>query len=220
MKTFTRTLILILIVYCSCTKENLPAICEDPIDPPEIFFTLPDIPGSYWIYEWVSIDSNGTETPLNYLDSVFVIGDSVVNGQEYIVYHDYFFGTNSPEVILKRDSLGYIVGPDGKVLYAHQNFSDTLQTGSYPSSYSYFDQMTKPDSALTLVAGSFETIQHQRTFYFPNGDPVNVCGDTYFQFVIDYDLLIGEVRQSIGLASSIEQECKFRERRLIDYFIP
>jgi hypothetical protein len=127
--------------------------------------------GNYWIYNTYNIDSLGNETLNSLQDSVIITKDSVINGKTYFVFEGSAFPTANPNRIIKmiaRDSSGYLVHTDGKILFSSVNFTDTLRTdkdsiGVNQSSYIITYRMEQTPNQLTVPAGNFNVIDYKGT---------------------------------------------------------
>lgn len=107
MRQFT-ILLLATLLFASCSKD------DDSEECPQNTFTNPYFPmntGNYWVYEVVCKDEDGIQTGNTRIDSLIVVGDSLINGISYKVFEG-FMGT--PWIY--RDSLGYIVSNTGRIV--------------------------------------------------------------------------------------------------------
>ncbi|MBL1279990.1 MAG: hypothetical protein COA33_006950 [Fluviicola sp.] len=203
-----------LLIFSSCKKEDINSAGSST----QLGY-FQSQPGTYWIYEWYSIDSNNVESSLGIVDSVFISGDTIIDGEIYAVYNGGFHGNLSPESY-KRDSSGYIVEPSGNILYSYVSFSDTLNTYSEPGFWDTYSYMTKTPNITTVPAGVFSTIKYETLYYDPAGGAINNCGDLTFVMGSSYSSTVGEVKTRTGYFGEIQTLCKFRERRLTSYYIP
>lgn len=207
------TLLTLSIVSCKKDKE-----VETPDPPGNSHYVIPNTVGSYWVYETVSIDSNGTETHIGLNDSIYIAGDSIFNGNLFTVYKGFYNGSSN-YTRLERDSSGFVVGPFGGLYYSYSNFTDTLYTISYPM----FDAIVKmfdSNDQIDVPAGTFQAIEKRKTYYNPDGGPVTSCGQISFSFGTWYADGIGEVKEVYGFAGAFVACMGTRyEKRLIDYHI-
>jgi len=125
--------------------------------------------GNYWVYAFSKIDTNGVETQLEETDSSYILKDTVVNGLKYFVKIEdpYRFSKSSyPSYrLLLRDSSGYLVDNYGNILFAQNNFSDTLAIDSSNIITWNYLKMIGKDSVVTVPAGSFVTRTSCRNWY-------------------------------------------------------
>lgn len=196
-----------LLALVSCKKDKIETQAQ---------FTTPKTAGSYWVYEWVQIDKNGVETPLSVRDSIYVYGDTTINYFDYTIYK----GSTWPEgnyTSIQRDSSGYVVTLKGNILYSYHYFNDTLGKGSISQSWDYYLKMYD-NIQVTVPAGTYNSIEARRYYYYESGDPANYCGDAYFTLGKWYVDGIGKVKETNGYFGDF-LNCRYREARLIDYYI-
>jgi len=102
----------------------LTACSDDPIAPtiaPDVYgetvtdYTSHDI-GDYWVYDWYNVTPDGTETLLDKRDSVYVSGDTLIDGRTYLKLLGTFLGNP----VLERlyfDSAGSVYSYPTRSLY-------------------------------------------------------------------------------------------------------
>ena len=100
----------VLIASCSKCDDEMPATQQS--DPN--YFPLSQ--GSYWVYDWVKIDTLGNESSFNRRDSIYVAGDTLINNQNYKVLKGESFNPTLP--LFYRDSSGFLVNEKGALLFA------------------------------------------------------------------------------------------------------
>ncbi|TNE54537.1 MAG: hypothetical protein EP338_06890 [Bacteroidetes bacterium] len=200
----------LLSLLSSCKKEKTEPICTPA--PQEDYF--PNKAGSYWTYQWYSIDSNGVETAFGSLDSIYISGDTSINNQSYTIYKGRKLGNNNYTSLL-RDSSGYIVSPQGFIHYSYTNFTDTLQQG-VSAPWNWYLKMFQ--ESLDLFGATKEALKARTYYYDPSGNPINNCGDTYFTFNSWYVSGIGKVKETNAFANQL-QNCGLLEARLVSYHI-
>ena len=180
----TKLILSLLIICCiaitySCKKENQSPIVYDSYMPLKI--------GNYWIYEEVSVDSNGIETSLNFIDSSYVEKDTIVNGLTYYKVHkpnhiiqDYY------EVL--RDSLHYIVDASGHIKFSSQDFTNTLNTSVMivlvdDTIYKMQRKMEPIQTTINVAAGSYLCYNAKETYQlypgWDNGGPYQYINSYY-----------------------------------------
>lgn len=152
-----RNLILLAIAtvaVVSCTNET--------IEPKPNY--IPMKVGNYWIYENYQINEDGSEINLQKIDSVIISRDTIINGNKFFMFE----GTSYPDhhrwqiLQIVRDSSGYLLRSDGRVIFSDNNFTDILHLGYYIvgndtiSSYTY--KMVKQLEPLTLGIGTFNVL--------------------------------------------------------------
>jgi hypothetical protein len=161
-----RQLIFALLVAgaVSCKKE--PHDCPEPTPEPTPStpstapFTMLK-PGNYWVYEQVKVDPNGTET-LMQLDSMYVSGDTIVNGKTYANFHGGVFWSG-----LMRDSSGFLVNEYGSILFTNAVVGTPVRYESLGSSLGYVEFKTlTPRPSITVPAGTFANTYDWQNTYF------------------------------------------------------
>jgi len=130
--------------------------------------------GSYWVYNTYIIDSLGNETLKSENDTLSIIGDTTINGNTYSIFYGKRYGVStSLEKRFYRDSLGYIVNEEGKIVFSSDNFTDTLDIKYTPDMenpmYYQFKMMKKVEDKITLPAGVFDSVLNSRlSVYYYN----------------------------------------------------
>lgn len=154
---------------------------KDSIIPPTVYDTyLPLKVGNYWIYEEVQIDSNGTETPLSFVDSNYVEKDTIINGLTYYKVHkpNHFF-PDYCEIL--RDSLHYIVDERGLIKFSSNDFTNTFNTSAITitandTAYVMYRKMEPTTTTVNVTAGSFICYNAKETYHmypgWDNGGPI------------------------------------------------
>ncbi|MBI1227040.1 MAG: hypothetical protein GC192_17545 [Bacteroidetes bacterium] len=166
MKNLTAVLLFSILLVFSCKKKD-----DDPINntpPLTVANYFPLTQGDYWIYQWYKIDTLGNETLLNTQDSVYISGDTTINGTEYSIIEGTEF--NGTIKYFYRDSSGYLVDEKGKVIFSVNNdtevlFRDTTWQGNSP--YFYLEYKMLPETINDEVpTGSYENcLVGQKSFY-------------------------------------------------------
>lgn len=122
-------------------------------------------PGNYWVYENYMIDTNGKETLLPKLDSVYVVKDTPMRGSTwYEVRERGVFARNTPYWL--RDSLHYIIDYNDGIKFSSVDFNTVFRTHymespyivPYHDSIGYMERKMIDRNVWVLVpAGSFPT---------------------------------------------------------------
>lgn len=207
--------VLLAVGIAACKKKENPASSSNTTHSENY---LPSVPGSYFVYQWYSIDSNQVEAELPNVDTMYVLGDTMINQQNYVRFYGVCRtpGTEKQRLYY-RDSSGYIVDHHGYVIYSYTNFTDNLET-SIVNSWNQVNKMTGNQIPFNTQAGSFQTIEGTLTVS-DNGNPITNCGDTVFTLKTNYAKNVGVVRcQSAYLI--MVANCSKYERRLKSYYIP
>lgn len=207
----------ISILLAACKKKEHEIQGENPNQ--NTTYEFPTSVGSSWVYQWSEIDSTGVETLLNQYDSLFIIGDSVVNGKSYAVYRSVNY-SGFENIYLQRDSSGYIVDDLGNIAFTYADFGVIYSQGSEPGLWDYYGQYLSGPFTIALPVGTFQTIAGEYFIYSQNGSPINACGDMEESFKTYYASGVGQVLQETAFYSHYQTQCKKLKRTLIDYYIP
>ncbi|MBK7854290.1 MAG: hypothetical protein IPJ79_04740 [Bacteroidetes bacterium] len=200
-------------ILASCKKDNNNEPTTQLQTPSADYFKL--AVGNYWVYERWKIDANGVPSNLGTLDSAYVNGDTVMNGNTYYDYR-YSLALNSPNWI--RDSSGILINSIGEVLATNQ-----LSTGVFKVSYITINLdtvadvdhfMTPTQVSITVPAGSFQCIQYngEHTFRPPFDLTLN-SGANPKTMQEEYTDGIGKIRYCYYYASMPDRF----ENRLLRY---
>jgi hypothetical protein len=214
MKIYILAIASLTLAIASCKKDE-PIQCELPTSPS---FEVPSTAGSYWIYEWVKIDTNGIETPMNTVDTVQIIGDTVIDNNACVIYTGTSLGVPM-QPSFRRDSSGYIVDQNGFVFYSYLNFTDQIRTGSTPGLWDWYTKMIDHPTEITVPVGSFKTIEHQQYFHDAQGGTITQCNQDYVTFGTWYASGVGEVKRTTTYFSAMDACSWYLEKRLVEYHI-
>lgn len=158
MKNTLFMLLAALMLLASCKKDDS--------DPEQTKDYVQLKTGNYWIYRVSQIDSLGMETLTNEYDSVYISGDTTINGNVYAVkkYSTAIFPTE-----YLRDSSNYLVDLWGIKRFSPVNFSDTLKKGFriiYPNDtiFFYYCKMMDGKAMVTVPAGIFMALNYRETY--------------------------------------------------------
>jgi|GEM_PF-1755173 len=202
------------LLLVSCNKEEV--IPEMPVCNTNSSYQFVSSPGSWWAYEWVWVDSLGVETSHTPKDTIRILSDTIIGGHSYAVKSGSYLGGATSSI--QRDSLGYIVSPNGYVYYHSNGGGDTIATESNPvfNSYSmaFLGSTTK-----TVPAGTFDVdVDIQSHLYSPDSTWFSPCDSVWVRHS-SYVTGIGEIASQTGYVSLLQSECKYLERRLVSYYI-
>jgi len=203
----------LLLIFFSCKQEKIAPDFEES----ENQFNIPCTTGSYWIYEWHSIDSNGIETSYGALDSIYISGDTIINNLDYTVYKGTWLG-NKNYIHMQRDSSGFAISHRGIIQYSYDNFNDTLTKGSVSTMWNWHLQMFNHID-INVPAGVFNSIEARKYYYDQQGGSANKCKDDYFTLSSWYVDGIGKVEEKTGFSNDLFNCRAHLESRLIRYHI-
>ncbi len=199
-----------LVFSCNCNDDDA---ATNPTPATEY---LPLNIGNYWVYQWYIIDTLGNETIYgNTLDSIYISGDTVINGNTYAVMEGRQF--NSDILYFYRDSSGYLVSANSSVpLFTTTSSSerlgiDTLFVGTAPLVMNDAN-MQPPSPSVTVPAGTFNdclsTVTYMTSFEadYPHGIRT---------FPYQYAKGVGRVLHRIAFYSTPN----YYESRLVRYHV-
>jgi len=197
-------------ILTSCQKENSTELQPN---------YLPLKIGNYWIYQYFVIDYLGNETELAKIDSVVIIGDTIINNNRYFIFEGDNHTVPVRNIVdILRDSSGYIVDNHGKIQFSNNNFTDTLnfRFGTCCENDTIFIisyTMERPNYNVSVPAGTFNVLNYKGTFYSPI-DLVPLGFENPFYFNTYYADKIGKISQN-----QIYSERVLHDKRLIRYHI-
>jgi hypothetical protein len=174
--------------------------------------------GSYWVYEWYQVFYDGTEVLTDRVDSVYISGDTLINGENFIIRKGTWFPTSTVRTTYERDSLGYIIGPGNKVRWSYNDFSNPLYTGDYEPVWGFYVFMSDQQVAIT-PAGPFIAVERQQRLFLSSGEPANSCGYQEINLSTYYVSAVGRVLEQTGYSGPMQQCDYYHEARLIRYYI-
>ena len=203
----------VLLALISCKKEQLQIPTTEK---PNNCYT-PTTMGSYWIYDWVEVDTNGVETPLPYKDTLRIIGDTTINNYVYTITRGTSMG-GTPRSFFTRDSSGYIVNNRGNISYSYTNFTDTIHRHYDPQLWNYNVKMFN-NIQVSIPIGTFSSLEARRFYFYPSGDPANNFGDPYFTLSSLFVQGVGKVKGMTGWINDLMNCGTIMEQRLVEYYI-
>jgi hypothetical protein len=197
----------------ACKKDETPIVNQAPTpSTPQSIAYFPLDSGSYWVFEHVSVDTNGNESFLQ-TDSVRVMGDSVIGGNTYKIFKNFGFSFFSA---LYRDSSNCIVNEKGEIVFAANLLGQSISfrrdsNASAGLILESIDSMQTAMRTVNVAAGSFNTFERSTftTFYIPVG------GGNPRRMLSNFSEGIGFVRQQYAYSS----QTSYIERRLLRYNI-
>lgn len=173
----TATIALLVVVSLSACKKEDDDECPTPMPEPSSYSTgsyAPYTVGSWWVYTGVNIaPGSGSETPNNIRDSIYVAGDSIIDGRRYAHLLGERFGSFAFDRWVGIDG-PRLVMPNGTVLLDVTAVSDTLDVydpGS-PVIDSVAIVLKSQSLGLTTPAGIFVSDHgREQVFYMASGFP-------------------------------------------------
>ncbi len=155
---------------CQRDDDDLVPIPPEPALNLEIAAFSHLAPGNYWVYQKYRVDSADNLVDVLSVDSLYISGDSIVNGETYFVVHRNAPSPNWSE--LWRDSAGYVVTSDHEVVFCADPLDELIYTeveGPVGVLLDYTVYST-PES-VTVTAGTFSTFKMQAEITSIGGFP-------------------------------------------------
>lgn len=148
----------LLTLLYSCKKDD-PAV--DPPTPPPAALEVSSFSqldsGNYWVYQREQVDStNAVIDGFSRMDSLFVTGDTTIDGSSYAVIHRTADGVISPLVQYWRDSASYIVTSTHEILFSSTTFDQVIYTDN--TEYLHTDYSVGSDPVpVSVPAGNYDS---------------------------------------------------------------
>lgn len=155
---------------CRTDEDDVAAPQPAPTPPLEVASFSNLAVGNYWVYQQYSVDSADNVIQTLSVDSFFVTGDSVVNGETYAIVHRNTLSPIGTE--LWRDSAGYVITADHEVVFCADPLDQLIYTevrGPVGVQLDYTVYST-PES-ITVAAGTFSTLKMQAEITSIGGFP-------------------------------------------------
>lgn len=205
-----------LFVTCKKSETELPPPPMPGDDSPS--FSWDHTPGSYYVYQWYTIDSLGNETPYSAPDTNTVVGDTVINGNTYTTFYNDHIFLQSQEVHW-RDSSGYIVDQNGNIHFSYTAFNDTVQDTDISGWFTIHHILGASVSQISVPAGEFDVYQKRQALELGEGTPPVTCTES-LGFDNYFDATTGiPVIQQTSFSGEYMVTCRYYERRLVEYYI-
>lgn len=202
-------------LIANCKKDNTPPYVP-PVDPPDPVY-LPLSIGSYWYYDiYLVNDSTGVEEKVNLGDTVRIIEEKIINGYNYFGFEQKEYMLSPPnmkDTVYLRDSSGYIVNLEGTIIFAHNDFNNTLRVETYGATF-YQAEYSISDTLenITTAAGTFDCLNFKGRFNSTN--PNDNFPDRFLNNYYAKD--VGLVLETTFFVNSFSRHY---ERRLTEYHI-
>jgi len=211
---YTIPLILLFGLVFSCKKEKEPA----PITPTGTKSNYGQLKqGNYWVYQIYDVDSLGNATATSAIDSCYIDGDTLINGNTYFIMHRPNPIISNPVTYI-RDSSNCIVNSSGNIIFSSTDFSSILNT-SYsiaPVSDTICKitcRMADQNYSMSTPAGTFTTVNYKITTYiYPSWVLLYEEMDRHTRYAKD----IGIVSETLPIFLGT---VVFKERRLLRYHL-
>lgn len=123
LNLFTTAILILLFVSC----EKIEEAPETPI--PLVTEYQKTEEGSYWVYEWVEISPDGSETSMDIVDSVYMESDLLIDGRSFFVQSGTFLG-NEQKITFFDSVNSFFSYPERILLFTtDQSQRGTTQAG-------------------------------------------------------------------------------------------
>jgi len=198
-----------LIVISSCKKDE-----ETPAPQPAVYQNYSALKaGNYWVYDVYIIEPDGNETFMR-TDSCWIVKDTVINGNTYYEYANFLMNEMNSYL---RDSMHYVVQPEGDIIFSSQVF-DTI----FKTYYTIIEgdtiiktttKMTDKNLLVNVPSGEYETYNYQISIHLYNSLNENTI--TRIRNT-RYAKNIGIVKQDILTTTSNPNKI---QRRLVRYHV-
>ncbi len=205
-----------IIYLSSCRKKEVLITKAEEIKSSDY---LPLKEGNYWIYKQFERDTNGVVTSLNITDSVYVVGESLINGRICIVV------CNPDRYAIYADTMSFyrfdnekLLDGLSQVIMSVTDFQSVLQQKTFISGPDTLASMTlrmaDKDAIISVKAGTFSTINARTTWKQYKNPCIN---RTLFpDDDILYALNVGIVYQKMSTSCYSN---KIRYRELVRYHV-
>ena len=213
-KIFALTILSLAVL--SCKKDKItPQIPQTP--PPPNSYTHVTTTGSYWVYDWYDVDSTGNETPWYSAgkDTVRIVGDTSINGEVFQHYKGNQW--SSQFEYFRRDSSGYVVDPNGDIIYSY--IGAPMQLRLYNDGYLHQNSFLGTKQTINTAFGSKEATTTYLEISMVDGTPVNNCGDLSFRFYTYYVSGLGCTGTETAYLSQFQGQCVIKRSKLSAYYI-
>ncbi len=221
------SLSLIIVVSTSCKKSGVAGRASGTITTTSEEKTYPSYSnlkvGNYWIYKYYQEQPNGIFVLSPGQDSSYVEKDTLIGGNRYSKYVYFDQSRNKKVVEFLRDSLHYIVSPNG-IRFSSEDttriFFDTLYVVSSHVSTSdtvarVVSRMRDMNVSTEVPAGTFATCNARTDFYmYPKFSSPELRNPKFVHK--KYAMNIGLIVETNGYWASSNYTI---ERRLVRYHV-
>ena len=203
---------LLSLAILSCKKDKMA-----PTPQPVNSYTHVSTVGSYWVYDWYDVDSTGNETLLatNWKDTIRIVGDTTINGEVFQHYEGKEF--NQFTEYYRRDSSGYVVSPNGGIVYSYLGIPMLLHlhNDGYMNQDTYLGQI----QSISTSFGNKQANTTYREISMVDGSQVNSCGDLSVRFYTYYVSGLGCTGTETAYISQLQAQCAKKRSKLSAYYI-
>lgn len=211
--TFVFLATILLIVSCKKKTEEMQPCPTEPVNN----YEMPTTVGSYWVYHWDAIDSNGVASATAISDTNRIIGDTLIHNNVFIVFEGSILQGQKIRWY-ERDSSGYIINSNGHIVCAYS--SSPTEFYQNPASPFLFRYGVDSPGSITVPAGSYQnTIRMYENISRLDGQQLTVCGDQDVSLYDHFVSGIGLVSKETAYYSQLQFQCKKMRSKLVTYYI-
>jgi hypothetical protein len=153
----------------SCSKKEASVQGTNPSNPPAPTYSISDYtkltPGNYWVYQEVTIDTLNNITALPGLDSCYIKGDTVINGNSYAIMVNMPPTAPNSETYL-RDSASFLVNNHGGLLFTCADFNTIFYKDSVPNQFTLTYSVSSTPSTVLTPMGTYSCYDDMGTFTY------------------------------------------------------
>ncbi len=197
--------ILLLGLY-SCKKDSTIHPIVPPETPPVNVGTISNIYfpmsiGSFWVYEFDTHQPNGAIIDNNTIDTVKIIGDTLMNEDTYFVFKSNVPTPNA--IYYRRINEGEVVSQSGRLICPANNYYSGLYNSHYgfsdrDTAYHYWEEFSVFEGVNTVFGDTFNGIQMTANHNtWPAFGAILTADTNYFSS-------IGMLQRSYGYLSGIK----------------
>lgn len=115
-------------------------------------------PGNYWIYQKYKVDSTDQVLETLFVDSIFVTGDTILNGETFAVIRRSMDGAPPGLPYFWRDSADCLITSDHRVLFCADPLDQVIYTlDQGPVGVLLDFSVSSIPESVTVPAGTFST---------------------------------------------------------------
>jgi hypothetical protein len=202
-------LIAIVTLSTSCSEDPLTTENDS-----SLLAYMPLTEGSWWAYSVNKRDSISGDILLD-RDTLRVTGVFEQGGNTYTQLEgSLLLSVNSIQSFGLRDSAGFLVDHNGRIVLPELNFTDTFNHFFWEGELVRFWQLFEDENPTVVPAGSFHTMDFRGHQF---REPIGYCTDTIGVMHSQFAHGVGLVRATYWY--SAQGGCVYQERELEAYHI-
>lgn len=139
----------------SCSDEELPTTTHDVIE-----FTNLKV-GNYWVYEWIEIEPDGSESSFNKRDSVYIVRDTTISKKTYLVRSGTFLGSRKRELLFDSANSIFLYPSNELIFTLDETIESTVNYGPEENPIAIATYALDANNTnVTVPAGVFECLNY------------------------------------------------------------